>query len=172
MKELILDNPYSTRRRRYSSRRTKRHRYKFSGFSVRRNPFTIMNVFTKDVAAMGAGALAGTVVSNFVVGRWGAKLPGINNAFGRAAYNLALPVLAGWAVRRFAPNVAKGMVIGGMSNAFGQLVTSTNILPVMSSPAPALPAPATSATGEYLGEYLGNSDAAAVSAAFSQNAWE
>lgn len=180
MKELVLENPHrrsSTKRKRYSSRRGGRHKYKFSGFSVMRNPMSLGGVVTKETLTLGGGALIATILSNFVVGRWGAKLPGIQNGFGRVAYNILIPVAGAYLVKRFAnsPRLAQGMVIGGLANGIGQLVTSTNLLPV--SAAPALPAavqanlPAPAAQAEYLGEYFDNSNDGGVAAAFSTDAW-
>lgn len=189
MKELILENPPTSRRShrrrtassmkhhrshhlhrsRYSTRRDKRHHFRFGGFSVHRNPAAMREVFSGQVLTMALGAVSASVVSNFAISKVGGYLPGINNGFGRAAYNLIIPVAGAWAASKLrATNLSRGLVIGGLANAFGQIITTSGILPPMGStaaPAPALPAPpaapalpaassTTAATGMYLGEYL------------------
>lgn len=189
MHELVLENPRrrshrrSTRRLgriRYSRVADKRHTHKLTGFSVHENPrhlTDLRHIFAGPTLAMGGGAVAASVVSTFVIGKIGGHLPGINNGFGRAVYNLFIPVAGAWALKRVAPNVARGMVIGGLANAFGQIVTTTNLLPAGGGVPPPPPAPAapsapagTAATSMYLGartgsvnEYLGSP--------FAESAW-
>lgn len=166
---------------RFSRRRDRRHRHALHGFSVHANPMhvaSLRNIFAGPTLAMGGGAVGASVVSNFVIGKVGTHLPGINNGFGRAVYNLFIPVAGAWALKRVAPNVARGMVIGGLANAFGQIVTTTNLLPAgggaptPSAPpaAPALPAaPATAATGLYLSGTRGMNEY--LSSPFADSAW-
>jgi hypothetical protein len=138
----------------------------------------IKSVFNKDTLLIAGGAVGSSIASNLIIGRFGRFLPGIMSPFGRAAYNVALPIAVAMLLTRFrlSPNLAKGMVIGGVANGLGQLLTATRVLPagtvVNAAPAaPALPAaPATSATGEYLGEYLGGG-MDALGAAFATDAW-
>lgn len=204
MKELILENPpgrrrrrsrktktamsrksasrksasrksSTLRRRRYSTNRTRRHKVRFSGFSVRANPFNLRGVFSSGNLAIAGGAVAATLVSNLAVAQLGRFLPMVNTPLGRGAYNVGIPVIAAMLTRRFAPNLATGMIIGGLANGIGQAITATGILPAASVPAPSLPAAATTqAANEYLGEYLGCSEnryAEAVAGAFENDAW-
>jgi len=144
----------------------------------------IKSVFAKDTLMIAAGAVSSSVVSNLVIGRFGRFLPGVNSPFGRAAYNVLLPVAGAIVLQKFrlVPMLAKGMVIGGIANGLGQLLTATRVLPAgtVVNATPALPpAPGVSAAGEYLGrgamgEYLGEylgGDAEAVGAAFNTDAW-
>jgi len=111
---VVLSNP---RRRRVGRR------------SVRRNPFgmstkgilgQVTGIFSKENLAIAAGGVGSSVVIAQVTGRWGDKLPlykktdGTQNPAGIVLYNIAIPALAAIAVRKFAPNVAKGMLFGGL----------------------------------------------------------
>jgi len=147
----------STRRK--ASRRS-RSSFLVKGRSlVKLNPFT-GSVFTKENLGIAGGAVAGTVVSNYALGALAGRF-GSMNPYGRAAFNVLIPVVGAMVVKRFAPNVAKGMIIGGLANGLGQLVTASGLLPAgttapVQTVAPKASAPALPATtGEYLGEYLG-----------------
>lgn len=201
MKELILENPpRKLKRKRYATRKDNRHRFQFSGFSVNKNPMkrsrrsrsrrrhsrrsffgvrsnpAMSGIFTRDNLAIAGGAVGASLVSNLVVSKANRFLPGVNTALGRTGYNVGIPILAAILVRKWAPNIAKGMIIGGLANGIGQIVTATNLLPtggaIASAPsAPSLTAPV-APTGEYLGEYLGAyAGMDTVSAAFSTDAW-
>lgn len=198
MKELILENPprRKLKRKRYSTTADRRHRFRFTGFSVNRNPHSMKSrrrrrsrrrysfgvrsnpalsgIFTRDNLALAGGALGASLVSNLLVSRFNRFLPGVNTALGRTTYNVGLPIVTAIILRRWAPNVAKGMIIGGLANGLGQVVTATNLLPAGGAmaalpAAPTLTAP-TAPTGEYLGEYLGQG-MDTVAAAFATDAW-
>jgi hypothetical protein len=140
------------------------------------NPISIRSIATKETLAIAAGAVAASLASNLVVSKLNAFLPMVNTPLGRTGYNLLIPVAAAFVITRWAPNVAKGLVVGGLANAIGQGISATGLMPAAAVPqAPAvqsLPA-GTQATGEYLGEYLGGRDemADAVGAAFQTNPW-
>lgn len=162
-------------RRHHSHRR--HHRYGVRHSLVKLNPVNLRSIIAKDTLAIAAGAVAASLTSNLVVSKLNAFLPMVNTPLGRTAYNLVIPVAGAFIINRWAPNVAKGLVIGGLANAIGQGISATGLLPAAAVPAtPAvtsLPAAATpAATSEYLGEYLGASEVAdAVGAAFATNAW-
>lgn len=86
---------------------------------------------------MGGGALAAALAANWTMARIGPHLPGINLPLARAGWNLVIPVLGAWAVKLMAPNVARGMIIGGIANAAGQFVIPTSLPAVAPVPAPA-----------------------------------
>lgn len=198
MKELILDNPRRRRRhrrirrnepnpamkhRRHHRRSHSRRHHRTARFAVRSslvklNPFGLRGIFSKQTLAIAGGAVGASLVTNYAVGSaLNRFLPMVNTPFGRAGYNALIPIAGALLVRKWVPNVATGMIIGGLANGIGQLVAATGVLPAGAIPqAPAVTAlPAAGAvapTGEYLQEYLGRESLAdAVSAAFSTNAW-
>lgn len=95
---------------------------------ARRNPIggnlvsSVKGVFSKDNLTLAAGAIAATVVTNQIVSRFGDKLPLINSAnpttkkIGVIAYDVGLPVLGAYLVRRSSPALARGMVLGALVN--------------------------------------------------------
>lgn len=143
----VLANP----RRRRSGRR-----------GYRRNPFggmkgalgSVTGIFSKENLAMVAGGVGATIVVAQVTGRWGEKLPlwkksdGGLNPVGVALYDIALPVAAAALVRKYAPNVAKGLVLGGLISAARDAL---QLFAPATSVALYNPAAATSAAGLYLG---------------------
>lgn len=195
MKELVLENPpRRLKRKRFSTKRDPRHRFEFSGYSVNKNPmkhrrrhhrrrhssFSLVRrnpafagIATKDNLALAGGALGASLVTNLVISRFNRFLPGVNTALGRIAYNVGVPVLAAMLTRRHVPNLAKGMIIGGLANGLGQVVTATNLIPAGSAAASApaaLPSAPAAPVGEYLNEYLG-AGMETVAGAFSTDAW-
>lgn len=168
----------STRRRK-ASRRRKTHTYLVRGTAspIKLNGM-LGSVFSKDNLTIAGGAVAATVVTNYALNSGLAqKLPGLANPYARAAYMLLVPVVGGILAKRLSPNLAKGMVIGGLANGIAQLVTASKVLPAgQAVPTVTTTAPAaiTSGTGEYLGEYLGaygaEEEAGSV-AGFADSAW-
>lgn len=169
----------STRRRK-ASRRRKTHTYLVRGTAspIKLNGM-LGSVFSKDNLTVAGGAVAATVITNYALGtNLAQKLPGNDNPYVRAGYMLLVPVLGGMLTKRFSPNLAKGMVIGGLANGIAQILTAAKVgpagiaAPTLTTTAPAL----ASGTGEYLGEYLGayadGSDGEAGSVgAFADSAW-
>lgn len=171
----------STKRRsarRRTSRRRKTHTYLVRGTAspIKLNGM-LGSIFSKDNLTVAGGAVAATVVTNYALNSGLAqKLPGLGNPYARAAYMLLVPVLGGVLTKRFSPNLAKGMVIGGLANGIAQLVTASKVLPpgqavpTVTTTAPALAA----GTGEYLGEYLGAygaDDEVGSLGSFADSAW-
>lgn len=200
MKELVLENPRrKLKRKRFASAPDRSHRHRFSGYSVNRNPHmkrsrkhrrsrrhggssirmnpTLGGIFTRENLAIAGGAVGASLASNLVVAKANRFLPGVNTALGRTGYNVGIPILVALLVKKWAPNIAKGMIIGGLANGLGQIVTATNLLPAGGAVAAAPSAPQISngtvaPAGEYLGEYLGAyAGMDTVSAAFSTDAW-
>ena len=113
----IMSNP----RRRHARRNPYRRH-------ARRNPFggnlmsSVSGVFSKDNLTLAAGAIAATVVTNQIVSRFGDKLPLINSTndttrkVGVITYDVGLPVLGAYLVRRTSPALAKGMILGALVN--------------------------------------------------------
>lgn len=169
------------KRRRFSTRADQRHHYPLHGFSVHRNPrISLREIFSGPTLAMGGGAVGASILSNFVVGKVGVHLPAINNGFGRAFYSLFIPIGGAVLLRKMAPNLARGMVIGGLANAFGQIVTTTNLLPAAAAspaaiaapsappPSPAIPS-GTAATSVYLSSHRGMGEY--LAGPFAESAW-
>jgi hypothetical protein len=110
---VLISNP---RRRRHS----RRH--------ARRNPFggnlvsQFKGVFSKDNLTVAAGAIAGTVLTTQLVVRYGDNLPLVNSSddntrkIGVIAYDVGVPLLGAALVRKYSPNLAKGMVIAALVN--------------------------------------------------------
>jgi len=110
------------RRSRHARRNPVRRRH------ARRNPMggnlisQFKGVFSKDNLTVAAGAIAGTVVTTQIVTRFGDSLPLINSTndttrkIGVLTYDVGLPLIGAAVVRKFSPNLAKGMVIAALVN--------------------------------------------------------
>lgn len=153
----------STRRRRKAhSRRRKTHTYLVRGSAtpIKLNGL-VGSIFSKDNLMIAGGAVAGTIVSNYVLNNKmvAEKLPKVGDPYVRAGYLTLVPVLGGVLLRKVSPGIAKGMIIGGLVNGIAQLITATKIMtPGQAAPTLSVTPDAgttTTATGEYLGEYLG-----------------
>lgn len=123
-------NPVSHKRRR-SRRRSRRNpianlnphrrRRRRSGRRYRRNPFgggkvtsTIKGIFGKDNLVIAGGAVLGTVATRYIIGKWGAKLPGIATPMGAVGYSVAIPAVLAAVAASASPKlrgVAQGMGI-------------------------------------------------------------
>lgn len=152
----------STRRRKAHSRRRKTHTYLVRGSAtpIKLNGL-VGSIFSKDNLMIAGGAVAGTIVSNYVLNNKmvAEKLPKVADPYVRAGYLTLVPVLGGVLLRKVSPGIAKGMIIGGLVNGIAQLITATKIMtPGQAAPTLSVTpdkATTTTATGEYLGEYLG-----------------
>jgi len=156
----IMATKSKRKRSKCASKTSRRRIYALKGSlkRIKLNPFT-GNVFTKENLGIAGGAVAGTVVSNYALtmlaGRYGSM-----NPYARAAYNVAIPVIGAMLFKRFSPSIAKGMIIGGLANGIGQLVTASGVGPAgITSPIQvsntSSSAPATSQVSAYCGEYVG-----------------
>jgi hypothetical protein len=150
----------STRRRRKAhSRRRKTHTYLVRGSAtpIKLNGL-VGSIFSKDNLMIAGGAVAGTIVSNYVLNNKtvAEKLPKVGEPYFRAAYLTLVPVVGGVLLRKVSPGIAKGMIIGGLVNGIAQLITASKIM-IPGQAAPTLTV-SPSTTGEYLGEYLGGYD--------------
>ena len=148
------------RRRKAHARRRKTHTYLVRGSAtpIKLNGL-VGSVFNKDNLMIAGGAVAASVVSNYALNsKMAEKLPMVTQPYARAAYLTLVPVIGGVLLRKVSPNIAKGMIIGGLVNGIAQLITASKMLPPGQA-VPTLTATApTATTGEYLGEYLGNYD--------------
>lgn len=97
------------------------------------------SALSKPLLAKAGGAVVASIGTGYIMGRFGSMLPMSSNPYVRAFYTLGIPVLGAWAIRRRAPHVAEGMVIGGLVMTINSLMTQFNI-GAIGAPAPA-PAP-------------------------------
>lgn len=149
----VLTNP----RRRRSHRRARCNPF---GGSAKGILGQVTGVFSKDNLAILAGGIGASVVVAQVTGRFGDKLPfyrktdGTQSPAGIVLYDLGLPIIAAMLARKYAPNVAKGIIFGGLFKAATdalQLFAPTTYVQLYS------PAAATSPASMYLGPAGGDS---------------
>jgi hypothetical protein len=157
------------------SRRRKAHTYliRSKGSPIKLNGM-IGSVFNKENLTVAGGAVAATVITNIALGSsFASKLPGVGSPYTRALYNVMLPALGAFAVKKFSPSLAKGLVIGGLANGVAQLVTASGVGPAGITANVQIANAPVGKVGEYLGEYLGAStnDSSESFGAFSDNAW-
>jgi len=99
----------------------------------RQNPFSmggvtsqIKGLFSKDNLTIAAGAIAGTSATQYAMAYFGKNLPLINSesentrAIGRMTFAVGVPFIGAYAVRKYSPNLAKGMIIAGLVNALNE----------------------------------------------------
>jgi hypothetical protein len=148
----------SSRRRKAHSRRRKTHTSLVRGSAtpIKLNGL-IGGIFSKDNLMIAGGAVAASVVSNYALNStYATKLPMVTQPYARAAYLTLVPVIGGVLLRKVSPNIAKGMIIGGLVNGIAQLITATKLLPPGQTVATQTATAGTTAgTSAYLGEYLG-----------------
>jgi hypothetical protein len=156
--------------RKHIKHRRRLYALKGSLTRIKLNPFT-GSVFNKENLTIASGAVVGSVATNYALGMIGDRM-GAQSPYGRAAYQVALPVVAAMLVKRFSPNMAKGLVIGGLAAGIGQLVTASGLAPAgVTAPIQTATLPASSGgVREYLGEYVGGSSEMSSPDAFT-NAW-
>lgn len=92
---------------------------------------------------LGAGVVGSTVVTTWVLQNYGAKLPGITNTWGRVAYQVGIPVAGAYLLKRVSPQLAKGMLVGGIA---------AGIISLMQTAQVGLPGISVAGTGAYLGQ--------------------
>lgn len=96
-------------------------------FHRRFNPSPIASIkgmLSKDTVMMAAGAIGGSVLTGFVVNRFGASLPLMNTKFGPVVYQLAIPLSAAYFLRRKQPSLAKGLAVGAIVMAVTTVMKS------------------------------------------------
>lgn len=111
----------------------------------------IRSILSRQNLEVAGGAIGAGFLTTYVVGRFGASLPGMTNNWVRMGYKIAIPVVGATLVKKFNRNLAQGMVLGGIITVLNDLLAS------FLTPA------ATAATGAYLnatpssafGAYLG-----------------
>src|SRR6266487_258429 len=129
-------NPANPIKRRGRHRRGK-GRFSVRHVVMRRNPVgkditsTFGDLVSKDTLTVAGGAVLGGLAASWVMSVWGPlkfdattktyvpktadefKLPGSGYPWGALAYGVGIPVLGAVAVRRFNPNLSRGMLYGG-----------------------------------------------------------
>lgn len=93
----------------------------------RRNPSglaSITGLLSKDVMAMAAGAITGSVATGFVMNRFGTSLPFASNKYGMMVYQLAIPLTGAYLLRKRYRNFAAGLAVGGVIMAITTVMKS------------------------------------------------
>lgn len=98
---------------------------------------------SKSDLMVAAGAVGGGIVSSQIISRFGSILPGMTNPWVAMIYRAGLPIAGAYVVKKYSPDLAKGMVIGGVVTALNDVLSMVLT--------PANPA----AVGAYLGAYPG-----------------
>ncbi len=76
----------------------------------------------KQTLTIAGGAVGASFATNYVLAKFGTasaggfSLPYANNQYGRILYMVAIPVGAAMLVKKYSPNLAKGLILGGLSN--------------------------------------------------------
>lgn len=146
----------STRRKAHKRIKHRRRLYALKGSltRIKLNPFN-GSVFNKENLTIASGAVVASVGTNYALGMIGSRF-GAQSPYARAAYQVGIPVIAAMLVKRFSPNMAKGLIIGGLASGIGQLVTASGLAPAgVTAPIQTAKTPALTGTSEYIGEYVG-----------------
>jgi len=146
----------STRRKAHKRIKHRRRLYALKGSltRIKLNPFN-GSVFNKENLTIASGAVVASVGTNYALGMIGSRF-GAQSPYARAAYQVGIPVIAAMLVKRFSPNMAKGLIIGGLASGIGQLVTASGLAPAgVTAPIQTAKTPALTGTSEYIGEYIG-----------------
>jgi hypothetical protein len=105
-------------------------------------------LFDKQTLMIAGGAVGGQFLTRFVLGKFGGSLPmlrsadGTVNQYGLIGYQLLIPLAGAFAVKRFNPTLAKGMLLGGVISAINSGLNIVQGLSLGAAPA--------DGTGEYL----------------------
>lgn len=89
------------------------------------------------------GAVGASLLTGFILNKWGASLPLANNKYGRILYTLGIPVAGAYLVRKKNRDLAEGLVIGGLVMTINTLMQGFRA--AVPAAAPAAPA----ALGSY-----------------------
>jgi hypothetical protein len=104
----------------------------------------------KQTLQLAGGAVGSSIITGLVINRFGSMLPGLTGAnatpWAAVAYQLLIPFGGAYLLRKTAPSVAKGILIGGVASAIQSTLAITGIQNQINS----LVAPRTATTGEYL----------------------
>lgn len=111
-------------RRRFVSLKTK-----FGSARIRRNPNilggitgSLKSLISKDNLQLAGGVILSAVLNKQVMAMVGDKLPMASTPLVNTAYQAAIPAITSVMVRRFAPKVADGLVLGGLVIAVNGLL--------------------------------------------------
>ncbi len=101
---------------------------------------------SKENLAVAGGAIGGTILTNTIVAKAGSSLPlmtdsnGAPTKYGAAIYQAVIPVGIAFAIRRRYPNLARGLLLGGLINTiatlwqnYGPAGSSLSIAPIQAS---------------------------------------
>lgn len=165
---IVVQSRPAKRQIRSVSIRTNPRRRRGYRRSIRRNPFrggkgfglsSLKSVISKDNLTMAGGAVGASLLTQFVLARFGSKLPmaapgADGKAPGQMLYTLGIPVVGALLVSKFSKPLAQGMLLGGLIDTI--TVAISNYVPGVRE--------AVTGTGEYLA-YLDNPNVLPVSGA-------
>lgn len=123
----------------------------------------IRSLLSKDNLMIAGGAVGASAATNYVMSKWGASLPGMANPYVKIAYQVGIPYAGSMLVRKFNGKLADGLVIGGLANGIGSLISmfTTPAAAPVTTPATTgqylnrmgrMPQPVAGGVGQYLGE--------------------
>ncbi|MDE2105990.1 MAG: hypothetical protein KGL39_52695 [Patescibacteria group bacterium] len=90
----------------------------------------------KPMLVKAGGAVLASFGTGYIMNRWGASLPLASNKWGKLVYTFGLPVIGAYLIRRKSPNLAEGLVIGGLVMSINSLMQSFNIGAIAGSSTP------------------------------------
>ena len=89
---------------------------------------------SRDTLTVAGGAVGSSVLTAYVINKWGSQLPGANSVWGRVAYDLLIPFGGAMLVKRVNHRLAQGMIIGGafmaLNDVLGYVLAQTKMGPV------------------------------------------
>jgi len=103
------------------------------------------SVLSKPLLMKAGGAVGSSLITGFILNKWGSTLPLASNKYGRMLYTLGIPVLGAYLIRKQSRDLAEGMVIGGLVMTINTLMQGFTAL----TAAPAVPAAVPAAVGSY-----------------------
>jgi len=102
-----------------SVRRSARH--SSAGSFGGSNP--LKNLTSKDTLKVAGGAVGAGLVSEYVLAKWGDKLPGAQSSqYGQTLYRVAVPLGVAYFVRRWDRRVADGFIVGAAVLAINDII--------------------------------------------------
>lgn len=154
--------------------------------------FSLKNVFNKDNLTVAGGVVLAQVATSYVFANYGDKLPGVKGSDGKVntsvllAYQVLIPIAAGYLAKRFNQKLAAGLMIGGVASGLSGLVgmikkpaapaattAATTTANAYLSPGRPAPTPAYQATNVFNGSAnpFARNGGGAGSSAFKTSAW-
>ena len=101
---------------------------------------SIKSVFSKPMLMKAGGAVGASLLTAIVTRKFAASLPGYStSSYGKALYTLGIPVVGAYLLRKKAPALAEGMVIGGLVMAINDLFAA-QLNQIVNTAVPQLPA--------------------------------